>query len=61
MPGGWNSLKVVDQGPSAYSAIAVLPNRTAALVLCEAGWDLPDPCQGHDPCWQQLSVVSLNV
>jgi len=59
--GSWKALAVVAPGPSAYSAMAVLPNRSEVLVLFEAGDVTPDgdPCQGKHPCWQVMRRVKL--
>ena len=59
--GSWKLVQVVQPGPSAYSSIAVLPNKTAALVLYEGGDETTngDPCQGPNPCWQALVYVPL--
>ena len=53
----WRVVKTVDAGPSAYSALALGRDNRSLLVLFDKGIDTPDPCQGGDPCWQELSTV----
>ena len=52
----------VEKYPHSDSAVAVDPRATSeALVLFEAGSDLPAPCQGSHPCWQSLARIKLNT
>ena len=61
--GSWDVLKVVQPGPSAYSSLAVMPNKSAALLLYEGGDPTTngDPCQGKHPCWISLSIIEIST
>jgi hypothetical protein len=56
--GSWRLVKVVDPGPAAYSALAILPNRSVAMVLYEQGGvdSIQEPCQGHYPVLANAQV-----
>ena len=68
-------LMVVDRGPSASSSLlvpVVATNnsdsdlasrrvRVIVLMLYDKGVDLPDPCQGRDPCQQQLVRIEVGL
>jgi len=62
-PSAYSALAIRNgSGPTGAAGAAGSLGRGAGrevLVLYEAGVDSPDPCQGKDPCWQQLTRIPL--